>query len=295
MKRCFAAVYMLLSAPAFAQSKSYRDSRGKEVVFPLGDRSFADEVVGFIKGKPSATEKDSDPREILGPPDYDKKKALHYATLGCGGALTLRFTDNALVDVEGPDLYVFEVGPAVEPTLLAISADGEKWIEVGKVSGGTAVVDISPAVKEGDAFSYVRLTDAKRDCGGRWPGADLDAVGAIGSALTLSLESAVLFDFDRDTLRPEAKDELDRVSKTIAEYPGAKVVVEGHTDGKGEAAYNQKLSERRAAAVREKLVATGIANVSARGFGASRPVAKNDTEAGREKNRRVEVLVLPAR
>lgn len=294
-RRGLVAFGLLLAGPGLAQGTTYKDSRGKEVHFPLGDRSFADEAVSFVKGKPAAKEKDSDPKEVLGPPNYDKKKDLHYATLGCGGELTLRFTDNVLVDVEGPDLYLFETGPSLEPTMLAISADGEKWTSVGKVSGGTAAVDISPVVKEGEAFHFVRLTDAKKDCGGRWPGADLDAVGAIGSALSLSLQSAVLFDFDQASLKPQAKDELERVSKIIAEYPGARVVVEGHTDAKGAAAYNQKLSERRAAAVRDHLAGAGLDNVSARGLGASRPIATNDTNEGREKNRRVEILVIPAR
>ncbi|TNF73269.1 MAG: hypothetical protein EP299_08455 [Acidobacteria bacterium] len=59
-------------------------------------------------------------------------------TLGCGGTIVLRFEDNALVDLEGPDLHVFEIGPAVEPTSLAISPDGTTWTEVGKIAGGRA-------------------------------------------------------------------------------------------------------------------------------------------------------------
>src|SRR5205809_666968 len=88
-------------------------------------------------------------------------------------------------------LFVFEVGPAVEPTKLEISRDGATWIDVGKISGGTAEIDIAKFVAPGDSFTYLRLTDLKEDCGGRWPGADIDAVGAIGGALHISLQSSV--------------------------------------------------------------------------------------------------------
>ena len=172
----------LLLALALAQGgEDYKDSRGRAVHFPLGDKSFADEVVSYETGRPEPKAANArDPEEALGAPDYSAKYRTHSVTLGCGGALTLRFTDNALVDVDGPDLYVFEVGPAIEPTKLEISRDGKTWIDVGKISGGTADVDIAKHVKAGESFTYVRLTDLKEDCGGEWPGADIDAVGAFG-------------------------------------------------------------------------------------------------------------------
>ncbi len=95
--------------------------------------------------------------------------------------MTLKFVDNVLIDVPGPDLYVFEVGPAVQPTELSISNNGATWINIGKISGGTAEVDISQFVKPGDEFYFVSVTDLKSDCSGEFPGADIDAVGAIGS------------------------------------------------------------------------------------------------------------------
>jgi OOP family OmpA-OmpF porin len=61
-------------------------------------------------------------------------------------------------------------------------------------------IDISPFVKPGDTFHYVRLTDLKTNCGESWPGADIDAVGAVGSAIQISLKSSVLFDFEKSTL-----------------------------------------------------------------------------------------------
>lgn len=276
--------------------KEYPDGHGGKVFFPHGDRSFADEVVSFESGKPAASnERDRNPRQALGVPDYDKSKETGYVTLGCGGTLTLRFVDNALVDIEGPDLYVFEIGPAVEPTNLAISEDGRNWIEVGAIEGGRAEVDIRPFVRPGQFFHFVRLTDRKSACGGSWPGADIDAVGAIGSVLQFSLSSAVLFDFNRFDLKPEAKDELTRIAREIEKYPGYRIVVEGHTDAVGSDEQNRILSENRAGAVRDFLKIAGLEDFSfeVRGYGKSRPVAGNETEEGRARNRRVEIVLLP--
>lgn len=85
----------------------------------------------------------------------------------------MKFTDNVLVDVPGPDLYIFEIGPDTEPMHLAISADGKSWVDIGNVGGGTAEVDIAKFVKRADVFRCVRITDLKSACGGAWPGAVL--------------------------------------------------------------------------------------------------------------------------
>ncbi len=287
-----------LPSDAQAQSlgKSYPDGHGGTVFFPLGDLSFADEVVAFQSGNPAAAnERDRDPKFSLGIPDYDEAKDTKYTTLGCGGVLTLRFVDNALVDIEGPDLYVFEIGPQVEPTSLAISEDGVKWVEVGAISGGKAAVDIHDFVEPGQLFHFIRLTDLKSGCGGSWPGADIDAVGAIGSVLQFSLSSSVLFDFNKFDLKPEAREELTRIAGEISKFPGAKIIVEGHTDSVGTQEKNQVLSVKRAEAVRAFLASAGLekASFDVRGYGETRPVATNDTEEGRAKNRRVVIIVVP--
>ena len=286
------------SAPGQAPSGAdYPDGHGGKVHFPLGERSFADEVVSFDSGRPAARRPaDRDPRQAMGIPDYDSRRRAGSVTLGCGGELTLRFVDNALVDVPGPDLYVFEVGPDIEPTDLSISEDGKEWIRVGGISGGRADVDIAASVRPGQIFHYVRLTDLKRACGGATPGADIDAVGAIGSALLISLDSAVLFDFEKYALKADAQGALDKVVAQIQAYPGASVAVAGHTDAVGTAAVNQKLSENRAGAVRDYLRGHGLAQTrfETRGYGAARPVAGNDTDEGRARNRRVEIVITPA-
>jgi len=105
--------------------------------------------------------------------------------------------------------------------------------------------------------------------------------------------SDVLFDTARYTLKPGAREKLAKVAGIILGHPVLKIEVEGHTDSVGGDEYNMKLSENRANAVREYLVAQGIRSesITSRGFGKTKPVADNSTAAGRQQNRRVELVV----
>ncbi|HEY3442197.1 MAG TPA: OmpA family protein [Paludibaculum sp.] len=105
--------------------------------------------------------------------------------------------------------------------------------------------------------------------------------------------SDVLFDTARFTLKPGAREKLAKIAGIVVSHPGLKLQVEGHTDRVGTDDYNLTLSENRAGAVRDFLVQQGIAasEVASRGFGKTRPVVSNDTAAGRQQNRRVEIVV----
>jgi len=105
--------------------------------------------------------------------------------------------------------------------------------------------------------------------------------------------SDVLFDTASYTLRPAAREKLAKISGVVLAHPGLNLQIEGHTDSVGSDEYNQELSERRAGAVRDYLVQQGVAAsaVTARGFGKTEPIASNDTPEGRQKNRRVELVV----
>ncbi len=105
--------------------------------------------------------------------------------------------------------------------------------------------------------------------------------------------SDVLFDTDKATLRPLAREKLAKVAGIVSGHPSLRLDVEGHTDSVGTDEYNQKLSERRGEAVREYLTGAGMAatSVSSKGFGEAMPVASNDTAQGRQQNRRVELVI----
>jgi outer membrane protein OmpA-like peptidoglycan-associated protein len=102
-----------------------------------------------------------------------------------------------------------------------------------------------------------------------------------------------LFDTGQYTLKPAAREKLAKVSGIVLAHRGLRLEVEGHTDSVGSDELNQQLSEKRAATVRDYLVQQGIGSnaVSARGFGKTTPAASNDTAAGRQRNRRVEMIV----
>ncbi|MCI0423410.1 MAG: OmpA family protein [Acidobacteria bacterium] len=105
--------------------------------------------------------------------------------------------------------------------------------------------------------------------------------------------SDVLFDTGRYTLRPGAREKLSKIAGIVLSHPGLKLEVEGHTDSVGGEEYNQRLSENRAAAVRDYLVQQGVQSqsIAARGFGESQPVVSNASAAGKQQNRRVELVV----
>ena len=290
----------LTAAPLLpaAAAQSYPDGHGGEVSFPQGDASFADAVVYYSSGDPKPREKSADPQAALGVPDIAEHVDGGYTTLGCGGELVLTFDDNALIDVPGPDLYVFEIGPDVEPTAMAVSNDGESWTRIGRISGGKAEIDLAPYVGGDTDFSYVRLVDLKSSCRGKTPGADIDAVGAIGSAQRIALDSAVLFDSGEYRLKPAASQAIDEVLTRIEDRGATSVVVAGHTDAVGSAEDNRTLSLNRAAAVADYLVEHGgfsAERVTREAFGETRPIASNETPMGRAKNRRVELTVKTPR
>ena len=112
-----------------------------------------------------------------------------------------------------------------------------------------------------------------------------------GYVLTLG---DVLFEFDRAELLPGAYRTIDKLVSFLKKYPERNVLIEGHTDSIGTADYNLDLSQRRADAVRVALVERDISlsRISTKGYGKRYPVASNDTEAGRQRNRRVEIVIL---
>ncbi len=110
------------------------------------------------------------------------------------------------------------------------------------------------------------------------------------NVLTATFKSNMFFDYNSDVLKAGAYSELDRVSRVLREYPQTRIRVEGHTDAKGSAEYNQRLSERRAQAVANALIQRGVdpMRVETIGFGESQPVSSSDAD-----NRRVNIVIIP--
>ena len=264
-------------------------------MLPLGDLSFADEAVEFKVGNPKAIVLACDSSEALGEPNF-AGVAENFISLGCGGSLVLRFSNNALINIVGSDLFVFEVGKYVETTSLEISKNGKKWIKVGEISGGVTSVDIEAFSTIGDVFHYIKLTDLRTDCTGNWPGADIDAVAAIGSGKQIDLNSSLLFNVNEYVLIKDAKLELDEVIEQIKILNPSKVVIEGHTDNTGADQANQILSEKRAKSVLDYLLqksSTLKGKLTVSGYGSSMPIASNENKEGKEKNRRVSIILIP--
>jgi OOP family OmpA-OmpF porin len=302
-KTAWIIVLLFIARAGFAQpgEKEYNDGHGGKIKLPLGDLSFADKSVSYKPGNPAPVPENSNPADALGIPDFDPTRVTGFVSLGTGGELVLMFTDNALVNIEGPDLYVFEVGRYVEETFLYVSKDAKKWIAVGKISGGNALIEIGDSTKAGDIFTYVKLVDAgtavkKGDK--MWPGADIDAVAAIGSAKQISLNSRYLFNTNEFKIKPGAMKDLEEMAGELKKFPGFDLVINGHTDSTGSKSLNQKLSENRAKAIESFFVTRLPAfkgKVKTHGYADEYPVAPNSTPEGREQNRRVEVFFIPVK
>lgn len=117
-----------------------------------------------------------------------------------------------------------------------------------------------------------------------------------GDTIRLQAPENITFDTNRADIKPQFRPVLDQLAMSISQYPGTIVRVEGHTDSTGSAAYNQALSENRAASAAGYLIQRGVNNtrIEAVGYGFTRPIADNNTVEGRAQNRRVEILIIPA-
>ena len=115
----------------------------------------------------------------------------------------------------------------------------------------------------------------------------------VGEGIKITFDSGILFGFDSSDLSSEAEVNVSEMAKILKKYEDTEIIIEGHTDNKGSDRYNLKLSEDRAHAVARLLKILGVneKRISEVGYGEEMPVAENDTELGRMKNRRVEVAI----
>ena len=176
--------------------------------------------------------------------------------------------------------------------IIGATAGGAIGAAVGNANGSTAKGAIIGAAVGGAAGAIIghQMDQQAKEIKQNIPGA---IVERVGEGLQVTFESGLLFDFDSDVLRNEARANLATFAKSLDKYPGTDVLIVGHTDNKGTDEYNATLSAKRAAAAEAYLASQGVtrARLRSTGRGEAEPLATNDTETGRQQNRRVEIAI----
>ena len=164
---------------------------------------------------------------------------------------------------------------------------------IGRANGSTAKGAIIGAAVGGTAGAVIghQMDQQAKEIKQNIPGA---IVERVGEGLQVTFESGLLFDYDSDVLRAPARQNLATLAASLEKYPNTDLMVVGHTDATGPDDYNMTLSERRAAAASNYLASQGVARTRLRstGRGEAEPIAANDSETNRQKNRRVEVAIF---
>lgn len=163
---------------------------------------------------------------------------------------------------------------------------------VGHAAGSTAGGVIIGAAVGGATGAIIghEMDKQAKELKQNIPGATVERVG---EGITVTFASGLLYDFDSDVIKPAASSNLRALAASLDKYPGTNLLIVGHTDQVGSASYNQSLSERRASAAANYLASQGVvrSRIGTRGMGETDPIATNDTELGRQQNRRVEVAI----
>ena len=167
---------------------------------------------------------------------------------------------------------------------------------IGAVAGSTAKGAIIGAVIGGVAGTLIgvqmdkQAAELKQNIKGA-------TVERVGEGIQVTFASGLLFGFDSSVVRSEARTNLQELAASLSKYPGSDLLILGHTDQLGSAAYNQELSERRAGSAATYLMAQGVSGLrlATRGLGEAEPVSSNATEAGRQANRRVEISIFASK
>jgi outer membrane protein OmpA-like peptidoglycan-associated protein len=181
----------------------------------------------------------------------------------------------------------------VQGTAIGAAAGGAVGAVIGKQTGNTAAGAIIGAAVGGAAGAYIgnymdkQAEEMQRDLEGA-------RIERVGEGIMITFDSGILFDFDKSSLKAEARTNLDKLAVILNKYADTDLLVDGHTDSKGSDNYNLTLSQERAQAVANYLANLQVAStrMTLHGYGESRPIATNDTEEGRALNRRVEVGIM---
>lgn len=177
--------------------------------------------------------------------------------------------------------------------IIGAAGGGAVGAAVGSAAGSTAKGAIIGAAVGGVAGAIIGRQMEKQ---AEELAADLEnaKVEQVGEGLLVTFDSGLLFDYDSDVVKGAAADNLTSLANSLQTYPESEVLIVGHTDARGTDSYNMDLSDRRAASARAYLTSQGIdpSRIRTTGRGEVEPVATNDTDAGRQQNRRVEVAIF---
>ena len=163
---------------------------------------------------------------------------------------------------------------------------------IGKHQGSTAKGAIIGAVIGGAAGAIIghQMDQQAKELQQNIPGA---VVERVGEGIQVTFASGLLFDFDSDQVKGDASANLRTLAQSLGKYPDSNLLIAGHTDSVGTDSYNLALSDRRSSAAANFLATEGVnrSRIITRGLGETEPITSNDTEAGRQRNRRVEVAI----
>jgi outer membrane protein OmpA-like peptidoglycan-associated protein len=175
--------------------------------------------------------------------------------------------------------------------VIGAAAGGAAGAVIGNQSGHTVRGAIIGAVVGGAAGAIIGRSMDKRaeELRNNVPGATVERVG---EGIQVTFPSGLLFDFDSSEIRGDAASNLDRLAEHLNKYDDTNLLVAGHTDATGSDEYNQALSVRRAEAAARYLHNRGVVRtIATAGLGEREPIASNDTDSGRQLNRRIELAI----
>jgi len=179
-----------------------------------------------------------------------------------------------------------------EGAVIGAAAGGAIGGVIGNQTGSTAKGAIIGAVIGGTAGAIIghQMDQQAKELSQTIKGATVERVG---EGINVTFASGLLFAFNSDEIQSTAGENLKELAASLNRYPDSQLLIVGHTDNVGDDAYNQGLSDRRANSAAAYLAAQGVARtrVATSGKGEAEPVATNDTDAGRQQNRRVEVAI----
>ena len=176
---------------------------------------------------------------------------------------------------------------------IGAAAGGTIGAIIGKKAGNTAVGAIIGGAIGGTAGAYIgrRMDKQAEEIKQTIPNAE---VIREGEGIIVKFDSGILFDFDKASLKANAKSNIENLATSLQNNPETDILIIGHTDATGADAYNMRLSDRRADAVRSYAMTNGISasRLTTEGRGETEPIADNTTEVGKSQNRRVEVVII---